>query len=104
MNNKELLDKLSEHIHKGDKEGLKQLLTTIPSHELAAGLQYVEPEDRIRVLDCADPETASEVLLDMEPELREETIKQMDPDKIATIMGEMESDDAADLIAELPES
>jgi magnesium transporter len=102
METPELTEKISDCLKEGNVEGIKEMLSSIHSSELAALIQSLDQEERSKVLNSLDAETASEIILELEKEQRQEILGELDHEKIADIVEEMDSDDATDVIGELP--
>jgi magnesium transporter len=98
----ELAEKISDCLREGNIKGIKEVLASIHSSEVATLIQSLDQEDRSKVLNSLDTETASEIILELEKEQRQEILGELDHEKIADIVEEMDSDDATDVIGELP--
>src|SRR3990170_1182878 len=97
----QLTEKISKCLKEGNTEGIKEVLLSMHTSEIANLLQSLYPEDRSKVFSSLDTITASQIILELGKEERQEILSGLEPDKIANIVNEMDSDDAADLIAEL---
>jgi magnesium transporter len=70
--------------------------------DLAAVLEDLEPEERVRLLEALETEAAAEVIDETDPASREQVLRVLTSRKISELVDVMPPDEGADLVSSLP--
>ncbi|MCG8430682.1 MAG: CBS domain-containing protein, partial [Candidatus Omnitrophica bacterium] len=97
------LPELKELIAGKNFNGLKQLLKTVNSMDLAEGWGHLESTERIIVFKLLTARKAVELFENLTFRDQEHIINNLDNQEVANIINEMAPDERADLFKELPE-
>jgi len=96
------LPEIKELIKKKDFNGLKTLLKTVHSMDLAEGWRQLEPFEQIIVFKLLGPKKAVEVFENLRFPAQSYIINNLDNADVTQIINEMAPDERADLFKELP--
>jgi len=97
------LPEIRELIENKDFSGLKALIKTIHSMDLALGWRYLEPQEKIIVFKLLSARRAVEVFENLRFTEQSYIMNNLDNAQVAEIINEMAPDERADLFRELPE-
>jgi magnesium transporter len=93
---------LSEALHSGTAEQVRQLLSNLHPAEIGDLLESLPHGPRKLLWELVDPEDKGEALIEVNDEVRTGLIEEMGTDQLVAITEGMDTDDLADLIQDLP--
>lgn len=97
------LPEIRELIQNKDFNGLKALIKTIHSMDLAFGWRYLEPQEKIIVFKLLSTKRAVEIFENLRFTEQSYIMNNLDNAEVAQIINEMAPDERADLFKELPD-
>ncbi|MDP1854071.1 MAG: magnesium transporter [Candidatus Omnitrophota bacterium] len=97
------LPEIKELISAKDFNGLKALLKTIPSMDLAEGWKLLEPKEKILIFKLLGTKKAVEVFENLKFSEQSFILNNLDNAEVSQIINEMASDVRADLFKEFPQ-
>jgi magnesium transporter len=102
QNARQRLEILSEALHSGTAEQVRQLLGTLHPAEIADLLESLPHEPREILWELVEPGIQGEVLTEVNEEVRAGLIGNMETTQLVAITGSLDTDDLADLLQDLP--
>jgi len=97
------LPEIRELIQEKDFNGLKGLLKTVHSMDLADGWKYLEPTEKIIIFKLLGTQTAVEVFENLRFIEQSYILNNLNNEEVAQIINEMAPDERVDLFKELPQ-
>ena len=91
-------DLLRDCIDRGDSEGAKLILSSLPPDETVRVLFRLSSEDQQRLLSLVPPEEAAELLYEFPEQHAADLIDHLETEQAAHIVDELPSDEGADLL------
>ncbi|MFH0763230.1 MAG: magnesium transporter [Candidatus Omnitrophota bacterium] len=97
------LPEIKELMESKDFNGLKALIKTIHTMDMAEGWKHLDPTEKIIIFKLFNPKRALEVFENLKPAEQAYILNNLNNAEISQIINEMAPDERADLFKDLPE-